>query len=117
MLSPSKKDSPLLAAIAYPLGLIAALLVYLMEKEDKWVRFHALQALIFDLVFGAAYLVIFFFVWIFALVTFGLGALCVFPIFLVFPLVFLLRLWWAYRAYNGEYFEIPYIGEMAAKHI
>lgn len=116
-IAPIKKDSPILAALAYPLSLIIALLIYLIEKEDKFVRFHALQALIFDLAYSVAYTAIFVVVWVFAVATMGIGALCVLPLILVVFLIFALKLWWAYRAYKGEYFKLPVIGDIAEKHV
>lgn len=109
-LLPVKKDSVILAALAYVLGPFVALLIYLLEKEDRWVRFHCLQALGLAL----AYMAVFFVLWLGAILTFGLGGVCAMP---VSAGAILLGFWCAYRAYNGEYFELPYVGVMAATHI
>lgn len=116
-LKPLKKDSNLLAALAYVLGLIVALLIYLIEKEDKWVRFHAMQAIVFHVAYMVAFGAVFIVLWLFALVTMGFGAICMFAIFPVALLVFVANIWFAYRAYQGEYFELPVIGEFTASHI
>ena len=117
MLQPTKKDSRLLAAGAYLLHIFIAFLIYLVEKEDKWVRFHALQAILFHLSYSAVFFVIFTAVWLFAFVTFGLGAICIPVLFVLVFGVILLNLWFAYRAYKEEYFELPLIGKFAAAHV
>ncbi|HSB46387.1 MAG TPA: DUF4870 domain-containing protein [Candidatus Bilamarchaeum sp.] len=117
MLSPARKDSNILAALSYALSLVVALIVYLIEKEDKWLKFHALQAMLFDLAYTAAFFVIFILGWIFAFVTFGLGVFCILPVFALIPLVFIYRLYLAYRAFKGEYFELPMIGQLVLKHV
>jgi uncharacterized membrane protein len=117
VLNPTKKDSNILAALCYPLSLIVALIIYLVEKEDKWLKFHALQAIVFDLAYTAVFFVVFIFGWIFAFITFGLGIICILPIFALIPLVIIYRFYLAYRAYKGEYFEIPLIGQMVLKNI
>lgn len=116
-LTPMKKDSPILAALPYILGLIVGLLIYLIEKEDRWVRFHALQAILLTLAYSAIGLALGIVLLAFALATMGIGVFCVFAIY---PLAFatiLVNIWLAYRAYKGEYFELPVIGEFAARHI
>lgn len=117
MLTPSKKDSPILVALSYALGLFVALIIYLLEKEDKWVRFNALQAVCFDLAFSAVFFVFFFIGWIITILTFGIGAICIIPIFLLVPIIFILRLWWAYRGLKGEYFELPVVGKFVLSHL
>ncbi len=116
-LKPMKKDSNLLAAIAYVLGIVVALLIYLIEKEDKWVRFHAMQAIVFHLAWSVGFGAVFIVLWVVALVTMGVGALCIFAIFPIALLVMVANFWFAYRAYKGEYFELPVIGEFTASHI
>ncbi|MFN7991356.1 MAG: DUF4870 domain-containing protein [Candidatus Micrarchaeia archaeon] len=117
MLSPSKKDSPVLAALAYGLGTVIAVIIYLVGKEDKWVKFNALQALLFDLAFGIVFIGFFIVAWVLTIVTFGIGAICIIPLILLVPLVLIIRLWLAYRAFKGEYFELPAIGQFALKYV
>lgn len=42
-------DGNLAAAIGYPIGLLALILVFI-EKENKFVRFHAIQSLVWGIV-------------------------------------------------------------------
>lgn len=117
-LAPMKNDSRLLAAITYVLGLVVGLLIYLLEKEDKWVRFHAIQSIIFHLAWSVVFFVVFIVVWVGAIATMGAGALCMILLFPLVFAVFLANLWFAYRAFKGEYFEIPFgIGAFAARQL
>jgi uncharacterized Tic20 family protein len=86
---------------------IAPLVIYLVYRErSRFVAFHALQALYFQLALLLLWIVVF----IAALVTCGLGAVCaVVP--LVLNLVFVLIA--AIRANNGEWYELPLVGAMA----
>ena len=92
------------ALLCYLVGWITGLIFFLIEKENKFVRFHALQSII---VFG------------------GLGvisivlAVTVVGLVLV-PIVWLLQLvLWILlmvKAYQGEKFKLPFAGELAEKN-
>ncbi|GBC92122.1 hypothetical protein HRbin15_00586 [bacterium HR15] len=86
---------------------IAPLVIYLVYRErSRFVAFHALQALYFQL----ALLVLWVIVCIFAFITCGLGAiLALVPI--VLNLVFVLLA--AIHANNGEWYELPIVGAIA----
>jgi uncharacterized Tic20 family protein len=98
------------ALLGYVVGLgqyIAPLVIYLVYRErSRFVAFHALQALYFQL----ALLLLWIVVIIAAFVTCGLGMVCgIVP--LVLNLVFVLIA--AIRANNGEWYELPLVGAMA----
>lgn len=88
------------AALTYLLGWVSGLVFLLAEKEDKEIRFHALQSIIF---FG------------------GLTVVCLLPVlgWLLSPFLFLVGLvGWVFlliKAYQGEKFKLPLIGEIAEK--
>ena len=42
-------DGNLAAAIGYPIGLLALILIFI-EKENKFVRFHAIQSLVWGII-------------------------------------------------------------------
>ena len=86
---------------------IAPLVIYLVYRErSRFVAFHALQALYFQLALLLVWIVVF----VAALVTCGLGAICALvPI--VLNLVFVLVA--AIRANSGEWYELPLVGAMA----
>src|SRR3989338_6144187 len=87
------------AALAYLLGWLTGLIMLVLEK-DKFVRFHAMQSII---VFG------------------GLNLLVMVPIFgwvlLPFAVLagFILWLVLMFKAYKGEEFVLPVVGEFAKK--
>ena len=91
------------AALAYLLGLITGLYFYLTSK-DKFVRFHAMQSIIFSIVA--------------AIVSYLVG-MFLFTLYFLIPLINLafLALWLflMYKAYKGEKFKLPVIGDFAEK--
>jgi len=133
-----KPDSTVIGAIAYIIGFYS-ILIFLLAKDDKFARFHALQALLLDLVFflassivGSVVAIAFFAAMVFGfvatfatvvgIVTFPLIFIALFVIsFVVFvplsllPLLF--RLYLAYEAFNGRSPMVPKIGKMALEHI
>lgn len=129
-IKPQKKDSNVLGAIAYlPFGsLLIPLIIYLVAKEDKYVRYHALNALGFDIalmvlgiVFGVIGFVLIFGIIFLAMATSGLG-------FILFPVVWLLvftmggvklalSLYFMYLSYNGNAFEIPVVTKYIKQYV
>ena len=86
---------------------VTGLIFYLLEKENKTVKFHAMQSLLTFIGVFIVYFVIFFltwfipFMWMFS-VLFGL-------------LVFILWIILVIKAYQGEKFKLPIIGDIAEK--
>lgn len=85
---------------------IGAIIFLFIEKENRFIRFHAIQALLT----GLAIFVFTIFLNIIPLLGFLLNLLLV-PVFFIFW-VFLL-----YKAYQGEYFKVPIVGEIAIKQV
>lgn len=84
------------AALGYPIPLFALVAIMLEDKKYiPFVRYHAIQALIFGIVLWSAIL-------IFGILTLGIGSMCA-------PVIWLISLWPAYDAYRGNYTEIPVI--------
>ena len=97
-------DENLLGALAYGLGWVTGALVLLTEPSNKFVRFHAWQSVI---LFGALSLAWF--------VLVSIPFLGWFVAFIVIPpLSAVLWLLLMYKAYQGERFKLPYVGDMAA---
>ncbi len=88
-------DDQLWAALAYVFTPLVPIVLLLVEgkKDRPFIRAHNMQALAWGVVF---------YVLVSILSVFVIG-LC------LWPLGFLLQLWWAYKAYQGEYVEIPVI--------
>jgi uncharacterized membrane protein len=92
----------LAAALSY--FWVIGLIFFIIEKKNRFVRFHALQSLLF-----------------------GVAALIIGLIFDYLPYVFfvgsLLHLVWligaiyaAVQAYNGKWFKLPVVGDMAYRN-
>jgi uncharacterized membrane protein len=104
--------------LCYVLGWITGLVFFLIEKENKFVRFHALQSMI---VFGGLFVLsiaIGMFTGIFA----AAGAGFLIPLLsLINGLLALvgLVLWvlLMIKAYQGEKFKLPVIGDIAEKNV
>lgn len=123
-------EGNLAAAIGYPIGIIALILVFI-EKDNKFVRFHAIQSLLWGLFLSVAatiLLVLFLVFWIFsgvlaystqiaALGWIGLIATLLSGLgFLVIALGGLLGTIMAViKAYGNQAFKLPIVGKLAAK--
>jgi uncharacterized membrane protein len=98
-------DANLAAALSYLLGFVTGIGFLFVEKENKFVRFHAWQStLVFAVIVGIDILL---------QIIPLLGALLV--VFVVIPLSAILWLVLMYKAYQGEDFKLPIVGPMAAE--
>ncbi len=98
-------DANLAAALSYLLGFVSGAVFLLLEKENRFVRFHALQSV---LAFGAITLL-----WVLLnavpILGFVLGVLIIIPGSAVIWLVLM------FKAYQGEDFTLPIVGPIAAE--
>lgn len=101
--------------LCYVLSFITGIIFLVLEpyKNDRFVRFHAFQAIFFGIT-----VIVFSIVWnmLFIMIPFGF----LFSLFgmvgmLLWLGIFLFWLFLMYKAYNGERFMIPIIGDLAAK--
>ena len=97
-------DANVAAALAYLVGFVTGIIFLLVEKENKFVRFHAMQSTLVFLGIVAVDILI-------QMVPI-LGALVV--VFVVIPVSAILWLLLMYRAYQGDDFKLPLVGQMAA---
>ena len=92
--------------LCYVLGWLTGIIFFVMEKENQYVRFHAMQSI---LTFGA-------------LTVVGI-VLSVIPVvgwvlgMLLGILAFVLWLVLMLKAYQGEKFKLPVAGDIAEKQI
>lgn len=86
-------DDKLWAALSYVFAPIVGIIILLMEdkKARPFMKFHAVQSI-------AISIVMFVVVPIIAIPTLGCGSV-----------IYLVMFWWAYKAYQGEYVEIPVV--------
>ncbi len=109
--------SNLAAALAYILGFITGILFLVIEpyKRDRFVRFHAMQSILYSaagIVFRIGWSIL-----VSALIDVsGWAALVLVPVGLVISLgLFGFWLFLMYQAYSNREFRIPIIGAIAAK--
>jgi uncharacterized membrane protein len=109
------------ALLAYILGWVTGLLFVLIEQKDKYIRFHAFQSLYF---FGAVSLIqiigipvvatifsrIPVFGWLFAFLLWSLNIV-------VGVVAFIFWILGMIKAYQGEWYKFPFVGEMAYKAV
>jgi len=88
--------------LCYLLGWVTGIIFLVLEPDNRYVRFHAIQSII---VFGALSVLI----WIFSLFFWW------FSLFLAL-LAIILWIILMVKAYNGERFRIPVAGDIANKN-
>jgi uncharacterized membrane protein len=91
--------------LCYVLGWISGLVFFLIEKENKFVRFHALQSII---VFG-----------VLSLASFILGWIPIiggFIKWIIWVLALILWIVLMVKAYKGEKYKLPWAGNLAEKN-
>ncbi len=93
------------ALLAYAAGFVSGIIFFVIEKENRFVRFHAMQSII---LFGAMFVL-------------QMSIVYLPFIRLIAPLVTLgsLALWIVcmIKAYQGEMFKLPVIGDLAEKQL
>src|SRR5258708_5905672 len=94
----------LAAALSYLVGFVTGIIFLLVEKENTFVRFHAMQSTLLFLGIVAIDILL--------QIVPILGALVV--VFVVIPVSAILWLLLMYKAYQGEEFKLPVVGQMAA---
>lgn len=99
------KSVNIYAIIAYLLGILGALIVFVAQKKDKFALFHAKQSLVLTIVVFVVGLVLGFIPvlgWLIAATIYPLAVIAAF-------------LWGAYKAFQGEWYRFPYIADWADK--
>lgn len=106
-------EANLAGALAYLLGLITGIIFFVIEKENKFVRFHAMQSILFCaawIILGVALSVLMMIPvlgWIIGILGYlvvGLGG-------------FILWLFVMYKAYRGEQYVLPVVGKIALRQV
>ena len=83
-------DDKLWAALGYVIPLIAIVVLFMEDKKSRpYIKFNAVQSLVATVVLT-----------ILTTITFGCGGI-----------LFLVMLWWAYQAYQGQDVKIPMISD------
>ena len=102
----SWRSPEVMSVLAYVGGVISGVVILSMEKEDRFVRFHAMQSTVTFLIVLVAHL---------ALTGLpGLG------LALYYPFVAGVAALWIFlmvQAFNGHRYKLPYIGDFAERQL
>jgi uncharacterized membrane protein len=95
-----KSGDGLIYVLIYFFTWLSGLIFYLIEKDNKKVRFHAMQAILLGIVM----------------------VVCSFLFFLILPPLLAILLWFyglyvGYKESQGETIRIPYLAEFADKYV
>ena len=116
-------DENVAALLSYIFGWISGLVFFLIEKDSRLVRFHAMQSLLLNVV-AIILGIVLWFVWIFGTIIFTsisdvLGSLVglvlgllIFAFWIGLLIAVILCL---IKAYQKQYFKLPIIGNFAEK--
>ncbi|MFA6225373.1 MAG: DUF4870 domain-containing protein [Methanoregula sp.] len=98
-------DENVASAACYVLGWLTGIIFLLMEKDNKTVRFHAMQSILTFLPLTIISVVI-------GMIQFiGIISLLIWLVMVILWLVLIIK------TFQGEKFMVPVVGEMAEKQI
>ena len=92
-------------AVAYLLGFLTGIVLLLVEKDNAFVRFHAMQSTVLFVLIFVVNIVL----------TATLIGILLVPIVLLIAFVLWLFMMW--KAYSGEKFKLPIIGDFAEQQM
>ncbi len=115
-------DGNVTALIGYLVGIVALILIFI-EKDNKFVRFHAIQSVLWSVFCTIGIIVIaivgFIISAVLSQISGGLGAIAgILVILLYFALIIGLiggLIFGAIKAYGGSLFKLPIVGGFAEK--
>jgi len=101
-----KLDPNVAAALSYVCGMLSGIAFLILEKQNRYVRFHAMQSTItFVLVLLAD------------LMLMGLGVVGWVMAVPFIVAVVVLWIFLMFKAMNGELYKLPYVGDWAEQHL
>lgn len=107
----------LAGALAYLLGPITGILFLVLEKENRFVRFHAMQSTIVSVAWFILTNVLSFLLGVLGaipLIGWLVGMLVSFGMSLIGLMLWLLLMW---KAFSGEEWEFPVLGAFARQQV
>ena len=109
-------DPKIAALLSYLFGWVSGLIFFLIEKEDKYVRFHAMQSILLSVACIVIMIASNIILGILAAIVdiFGLLFLVVSPLLSIGFLILWIML--MVKAYSGEKWKLPIIGDMAERY-
>ena len=116
-------DGNVAAALGYPIGIIA-IICLVMEKDNRFVKFHALQSILYHvaaaIVFVAIVMILAILMIVLSLISSTLAALSslLWLLYVLVVIAYIIGLiYTAVKAYNGEKYMLPMVGNLAEKWI
>jgi uncharacterized membrane protein len=115
-------DENIASAACYVLTWVTGIIFFVMEKDNKTVRFHAMQSIL-------TFIPLMIIIWIISAIigmmmigAAGMGAVGIWGIFslimlLIEIIMLLLWLFLMYKAYKGEKFLVPIVGAIAESQV
>ena len=114
-------DGNITALIGYIIGIVALILIFI-EKDNKFVRFHAFQSVLYTVGFIVIYVVGMIVITIITAVLGAMSDVLGLIGMLLYLLLFVVWLGWfiglilaAVKAYGGNMYKLPIVGNMAEK--
>jgi uncharacterized membrane protein len=115
-------DENVASAATYLLGWVTGIIFFVVEKDNKTVRFHALQSILTFLplmilwwIFGAIYSMMIIGAGIYGAI--GMWWILRLLSLLISIVMLLLWLFLMYKAYSGEKFLVPIVGQIAENQV
>ena len=115
-------DENVASAAWYVLGWLTGIIFFLMEKDNKTVRFHAMQSIL-------TFLPLMILVWIIGAIVsmmvlsagmygaVGIWGIVSLIMTLIWIIMLLLWLFLMFKAYQGEKFKVPIVGDIAENQV
>lgn len=98
-------DENIEALLCYVLGWLTGIVFLVLEKENQFVRFHAMQSLV---VFLGLFVLSFVLGWI---PIIGFLAVIIFPLGVILWILLMIK------AFQGEKYKLPWAGDFAEKQV
>ena len=106
-------DENVAGALCYVLGFITGIIFLVMEKDSKFVKFHAIQSIIVSLALWVFNMVITsILIAAFSYSMWGIVGMVSSLISLAFLIIWIMMI---LKAYQGEKFKLPIVGDIAEK--
>ncbi len=116
-------DENIAALLSYVFGWVSGLIFFLIEKDSRLVRFHAMQSLLFNVLVAVVAIALWIVLFVVFLVVSQVSGALATILSLISVLVWLvlgvaILAGWVLclvKAFQGQYFKLPVIGNFAEK--
>lgn len=99
-------EQNIVGALCYLAGIISGIVLLIIEEENKFVRFHAMQSVLtFAVLFVVGFILSF--IPLFGWILSGLITL----------VTIVLWLFLMFKAYQNEWYKLPFVGEIAENQV